>query len=93
MPQNSPAHAYVAETLRTERPAYIRVKVNTRAKKTEITNFCEISSEVKMGVNAVPEKGKANNKIVEYFKKTWGVRASIVSGVSSRIKLLKLELI
>ncbi|RAL55478.1 hypothetical protein BLD25_04475 [Candidatus Gracilibacteria bacterium GN02-872] len=71
----------------------LKVKVITNAQKTEITGELE-DGTIKLKVRAIPEKGKANSEIIEYFSKILNLNKSkieIISGKTSKIKLLKIE--
>ncbi|RKW20771.1 DUF167 domain-containing protein [Candidatus Gracilibacteria bacterium] len=71
----------------------LKVKVITNAQKTEIIGELE-DGTIKLKVRAIPEKGKANSEIIEYFSKILNLNKSkieIISGKTSKIKLLKIE--
>lgn len=71
----------------------LKVKVITNAQKTEIIWELE-DWTIKLKVRAIPEKWKANSEIIEYFSKILNLNKSkikIISGKTSKIKLLKIE--
>lgn len=71
----------------------LKVKVITNAQKTEIIWELE-DWTIKLKVKAIPEKWKANSEIIEYFSKILNLNKSkieIISGKTSKIKLLKIE--
>lgn len=71
----------------------LKVKVITNAQKTEISWELE-DWTIKLKVRAIPEKWKANSEIIEYFSKILSLNKSkieIISGKTSKIKLLKIE--
>ena len=71
----------------------LKVKVITNAQKTEIIWELE-DWTIKLKVRAIPEKWKANSEIIEYFSKILNlnkIKIEIISGKTSKIKLLKIE--
>ena len=71
----------------------LKVKVITNAQKTEISWELE-DWTIKLKVRAIPEKWKANSEIIEYFSKILNLnkrKIEIISGKTSKIKLLKIE--
>ena len=71
----------------------LKIKVITNAQKTEIIWELE-DWTIKLKVRAIPEKWKANSEIIEYFSKILNLNKSkikIISGKTSKIKLLKIE--
>ncbi len=70
----------------------IKVKVKPNAKKNEIKQIEENFYEVR--VTVVPEKGKANKKVVELLSKHFDVpksRIKLVRGETSREKLFEIQ--
>ncbi len=70
----------------------IRVKVKPNAKKEEIKKIEEDYYEVR--VTVVPEKGKANKKVIEVLSKHFKVpksRISLVRGETSREKVFEIS--
>ncbi|MBU2214017.1 YggU family protein [Patescibacteria group bacterium] len=55
------------------------------------TKVIEVMSDesVKIAVAVPAEKGKANRELVKFLKKEFGGNVDIVSGQSSRIKLIR----
>lgn len=66
------------------------VIVKTRSSKTEIIGFDATQNAYRMNVHAPPEEGKANREIIRFFKKEHKLDVEIVSGFTSRRKLLKI---
>ncbi len=67
----------------------IYVKVSPRAGKNEVLKISE--SEYKVKVTAPPEKGKANEKVVELLAYHLAVPKSsvkIIAGKSARVKII-----
>ena len=46
------------------------------------------NSKFKLYLKTVPEKGKANQEVVKFFKKKFGLKVKIHSGHKSREKVL-----
>jgi uncharacterized protein (TIGR00251 family) len=70
----------------------IKVKVKPNAKKEEIKKIEDDYYEVK--VTVVPEKGKANKKVVELLSKYFKVpksRIVLVRGEASREKIFDIQ--
>lgn len=70
----------------------IKVKVKPNAKKNEIKQIEENFYEVR--VTVVPEKGKANKKVVELLSKHFDVpksRIKLVRGETSREKIFEIQ--
>ena len=69
----------------------IKVKVKPNAKKNEIKQIEDNFFEIK--TTAVPEKGKANQKVIEMLSKHFKVpksRIKIVRGETSREKIIEI---
>jgi len=70
----------------------ILVKVKTKAKKEKIEKISE--SQFKIWVKSAPEKGKANERIIELFSEYFETAKSnieIVSGITSKNKTLQIK--
>lgn len=72
-------------------PFYLSVKVVPGAQKTIIIEKMDDGETWKFRVAAQPEKGKANTELLRHLLKEYGVKAEVVSGKSSREKLLRCE--
>ena len=64
----------------------ISLRVTPNASKTELK---EENGKLKLHLQAVPEKGKANAAVIKFFKKEYGLRVEIKSGEKSRDKVLR----
>jgi uncharacterized protein len=72
---------------------YIRIKVIPGAPKTEIKSTMA-DGTIKIAVAAAPEKGKANLALIKFLAEEFNVSKNnikIISGVSDRIKLVKIQ--
>ena len=70
----------------------IELKVITKAKKEGVQKISEGSYRIK--VSAPPEKGKANQRIVELLSREFGVKRrciKIVSGYTSSKKIIEIR--
>ncbi len=70
----------------------IKVKVKPNAKKNEVKKIEEGFYEVR--VTVVPEKGKANKKVIELLSKELKVpksRIKLVRGETSKEKIFEIE--
>ena len=67
----------------------VEVTVKTRAKKTEITE--ESGDKLTIAVKAVPEDGKANIELLKLLSRHYKCRPEIVSGHTSRRKIIRLS--
>ncbi len=71
----------------------IKVKVKPGSKREEVKELSPDYLEVR--VSAPPEKGKANERVIELLAKHYGVRKSavrIIRGETSREKLIEIDL-
>ena len=71
-------HNYIKNNL-------LKIKVIPNASRTELK---EINNQLKFYLQAVPEKGKANQAIIKFFKKEYNLKVEIKSGSKSREKVL-----
>jgi uncharacterized protein YggU (UPF0235/DUF167 family) len=73
-----------------ELPNSFFVFAKTGARKTEI-KFDDKKKEYVIDVSANPENNEANEEILKYISKVTGRRAKILSGRTSKKKLIRLE--
>lgn len=76
----------------TKEGVILPVKVVPRASKNSITGW--ENDELKVRLNAVPEKGEANEELIAFLAKTWKLPKSSIgihSGETSRHKKLLLR--
>ena len=64
----------------------LKLKVTPNSKKTELL---EKEGKLRLYLKAVPEKRKANQELIKFFKKEFGLKVEIVKGEKSREKVLK----
>ncbi|OGI10926.1 MAG: hypothetical protein A2Y40_10475 [Candidatus Margulisbacteria bacterium GWF2_35_9] len=73
-------------------PHIINVKVISNAKKEEI--ILEDNSHLKVKLSIVPEKGKANKRLIELLSEYFNVsksRLRIVSGEFNKNKIISID--
>ena len=76
--------------LQEKSPLYIKVKVQSKAPKTEIVDQMD-DGTYKVKVAAQPVRGKANEELLKYLKKSLVLSdAQIVSGGRDSVKLIRL---
>lgn len=61
------------------------LKVIPNSSRNELT---EENGILKLHLQAVPDKNKANLELVRFFKKEFGLRVEIVHGMKSREKII-----
>jgi len=69
----------------------IKIKVKPKSKKEYVKKISE--NEFEVAVNAPPEKGKANKRLIELISKYFAVSKNnvrILKGEKSRNKILKI---
>ena len=77
---------------KTKTRARVAVKVQPRAKRTELAE--KLGDAYKLRLAAPPVDGKANEECVRFFAERFGVAQSavrIVSGLTSRMKIVEIE--
>ena len=70
----------------------IELKVITRAKKEEVQKISENSYKIK--VTTLPEKGKANERVIELLSKELDIKKQcirIISGQTSSRKIVEIN--
>ena len=67
------------------------VYVSPNKAKTQIRGFDEVRNAFRLEVAARPKDGKANQEIVKYFRKEHGINVSIIFGLTSKKKILKVN--
>ncbi|MFP4424543.1 MAG: DUF167 domain-containing protein [Candidatus Woesearchaeota archaeon] len=71
-----------------ELPQAIEILVKTNAKQNK-AEFDEERKIWKVDIKAPPEDGKANQEIRKYFQKLSGKKVKILTGATSKRKLLR----
>ncbi|MBU1017484.1 DUF167 domain-containing protein [Patescibacteria group bacterium] len=80
----------IADDLKKKSPLYIKVKVQSKAPKTEIADQLE-DGTYKVKVAAQPIRGAANAELLKFLKKNLGLSdIQIVSGGRDSVKLIRL---
>jgi uncharacterized protein len=65
----------------------LKIRVTPNSSRTELV---EEEGKLKLFLKAVPEKGKANQAVIKFFKKEYKLKVEIKSGEKSRDKVLKI---
>ncbi len=71
---------------------YLRVKVRPNVSENKIKEILE-DSTIKIDITAKPEKNKANNEVIKFLSKEFGVlknNVKIISGSKDKVKLIKI---
>lgn len=79
--------------LAEKRKIVIKFKIISKANKTEFSGLMD-DNTVKLSVDEVAQKGKANKEIYSFLSKEFGVgkqNIKIISGQSSRLKLISIQ--
>ena len=80
----------IIDELKNKNPLYIKVKVQSKAPKTEIVGQLE-DRFYKIKVAAQPIRGKANAELLKFLKKNLNLSdIQIVSGGRDSVKLIRL---
>lgn len=69
----------------------ISVKVTPKASKTRFGNINKYDESLKVYVTAPPRDCLANKALIEFIKKTFKCRSTIIKGLSSRNKVVLLN--
>lgn len=83
------------KTLEEKGEVYLRAKINPGASKSQVKGVMqgEDGDVIKIDIAAQPEKGRANQELVRFLAKEFGVSKNnikILSGASDRVKLIKI---
>jgi len=65
----------------------VKIRVVPNSSRNELV---EETGRLKLYLKAVPEKGKANQEAIKFFKKKLGWKVEIKSGEKSREKVLRI---
>lgn len=76
--------------------AFLNVKVKASAKANAVNDFITVNDKIylKLSIKAIPEKGKANEEIINYLAKEWQLNKSnleIIKGQTSNLKTLLIK--
>lgn len=77
--------------LKDKREVYLAIKVRPNAAKTGVKSIMD-DKTIKVDIKAVPEKGKANKKLVKLLSEIFNTteeNIKIISGAMDRSKLIK----
>jgi uncharacterized protein len=68
----------------------LKLLVKPNSPKTEVLGYDEPKKALKIALHAQPEKGKANLELIKFFKKEFKKDIKIISGLTSKEKLIKI---
>ncbi len=80
-------------TLKEKGEVYLRLKINPGARVNEFLEILE-DDTIKINIASQAERGRANQELVKFLAKTFGVAKSevkIISGAGNRVKLIKIK--
>lgn len=69
----------------------LKLRITPNAKKSEITGWLD-DHTLKIKIHAPPVEGKANEELIRFLAKSWGIKKSeitILSGETGRDKLVE----
>jgi len=69
----------------------LKIIVRPNSSRTELIEWDENRQAYRMNVKAPPEKGKANIEIVKFLSKKLKKQVKIVSGLTSREKIVRIS--
>lgn len=72
---------------------FLKLKIIPNSAKTEIVEFMG-NGVLKLKVKAIPEKGKANKEIINFFAKSLRInkqKIDITSGKTASLKTIKID--
>ncbi len=69
----------------------VNIIVKPNSKKNQVKSYDKDKEAYIVEIKAEPEKGKANIAVVKLFSKITGKKVKIVSGMTSRKKMLRFE--
>ena len=83
------------EEFAKNRQIYLKIKAIPGASKTEVKTVMA-DGTVKIALHAAPEKGKANEALIDFLAEEFLVprdSVRIISGAGARVKLVKIKLV
>lgn len=81
------------DKLKKEKVIYLRIKVNPGMEKTSVKSIMD-DETIKIDVSKAAERGKANEELLKFLAKEFKIdrnNVKIISGVSNRVKLIKIN--
>ncbi|MCX8147027.1 MAG: DUF167 domain-containing protein [Candidatus Woesearchaeota archaeon] len=69
----------------------LKIIIKPNSPNNEIKGIDKVRNALKVNIAAPPEKGKANKEIIKFFSKLLKRKVTIVSGLKSKEKLLKIK--
>lgn len=84
MPSSSELKKYIVNNT-------LAIIVKPSSPKNEIIGWDASKNALRVNINAVPDKDKANREIVKYFSKLLKKKVSIKKGLHTREKVLEIN--
>lgn len=75
----------------SELPRRLGVQVSPGKRRSAFKRYDKDSQVLYIDIGAVADKGKANAELVRFLKKEYGLTVKIISGDSSRKKIIELS--
>lgn len=69
--------------------SYLKIIVKPNSNKNEILGYDNEKKAMKVSIKAPPENNRANIEIIKFFNRLTKKHTSIISGLTSKEKLLK----
>lgn len=69
----------------------LHIIAKPNSSKTEITDIIKETNEIKISVNAIPDNNKANIELLKFIKKITKKPCKIISGKTSRKKIIEFK--
>lgn len=66
----------------------LQVHIIPNSSKNEIIGWDDEKKELKLRINAPPEKNKANKELIKFLKKELKCQVEIIKGLKSRNKII-----
>jgi len=66
----------------------LRILVKPNSAKNEIVKWDPNKKALRVNIDAVPDKNKANKEVIKFFSKLLGKKAEIIKGMKSREKII-----
>jgi uncharacterized protein len=69
----------------------LEVHVIPNSKEFKITEFNSEKKALKIKINSVPEKGKANKELIKRLEKEFKCKIELIKGIKNKNKTIKLN--
>jgi uncharacterized protein (TIGR00251 family) len=69
----------------------LEIIVKPNSSKSEITGYDEIRKALNVSIKGPPENNKANIEVIKLFSRLSGKKVKIITGMTSKKKVLRFE--